>query len=121
METFLKSKAASISSIKYSGVGLKTCNAKTKARDASVWIDVSCQCSTFQSQSALTFSPPDRFAMARQLFLGGMIDKTTPSENGSIESMSSISALPPIVIIFYISAPIFSLDFNRSNPPGTFP
>lgn len=42
MDTFLKSKAASISSMKYKGVGLKWCSAKTKAKELRV------------------FSPPDK-------------------------------------------------------------
>jgi len=38
-----------------------------------------------------------------QLFLGGMTLKTMPSEKGSRLSTSSSSALPPSVIIWYIS------------------
>lgn len=38
-----------------------------------------------------------------QDFLGGMTLKRMPSEKGSSESTSSSSALPPIVIIWYIS------------------
>src|SRR4051812_9027665 len=83
--TFRKSSAASISSITYSGVGLKWCRANTSARELSV------------------FSPPDRFEMFFQLFLGGMTLNRMPSEKGSSESTSSSSALPPIVIIWYIS------------------
>eukprot|EP00162_Nutomonas_longa_P006808 comp17288_c0_seq1/m.28951 comp17288_c0_seq1/g.28951 ORF comp17288_c0_seq1/g.28951 comp17288_c0_seq1/m.28951 type:complete len:522 (-) comp17288_c0_seq1:1077-2642(-) len=49
------------------------------------------------------FSPPDRFVMFFQLFLGGRTEKMMPSLNGSSESTSSSSASPPRVIIWYIS------------------
>ena len=51
--------------MKYSGVGLKTCSANTKANDANV------------------FSPPDRLAIGLQLFLGGMMERTTPEVSHS--------------------------------------
>lgn len=47
-----------------------------------------------------TFSPPDKFEIFFQLFLGGLTLKTTPSEKGSKESTSSSSASPPSVIIY---------------------
>lgn len=47
----------------------------------------------------VTFSPPDKFAIFFQLFLGGLTLKTTPSEKGSKESTNSSSASPPRVII----------------------
>ena len=46
-----------------------------------------------------TFSPPERFEIFFQLFLGGITEKMIPSENGSILSTSSSSAFPPSVII----------------------
>lgn len=48
----------------------------------------------------ITFSPPDRLEIFRQLFLGGMTLKMIPSENGSMLSTSSSSAFPPSVIIY---------------------
>jgi hypothetical protein len=41
--------------------------------------------------------------MKERTFLGGITLKTMPSEKGSKLSTSSSSALPPIVIIWYIS------------------
>lgn len=53
METFRKSKAASISSMTKNGVDRKKCKAKTKERELRV------------------FSPPDRFLIFFQDFLTG--------------------------------------------------
>jgi len=69
----------------YNGVGLKWCSANTSAKLLSV------------------FSPPLRFEIFFQLFFGGMTLNKIPSEKGSRLSTSSSSALPPIVIIWYIS------------------
>mmetsp|Transcript_93753 Transcript_93753/g.264718 ORF Transcript_93753/g.264718 Transcript_93753/m.264718 type:complete len:231 (-) Transcript_93753:3296-3988(-) len=85
IDTFLKSSAASISSMKYKGVGLKWCSANTSDSEASV------------------FSPPERFVICFQLFFGGLTLKLMPSLNGSSVSTSSSSASPPSVIIWYIS------------------
>lgn len=82
---------------------LKTCKAKTSARELKVYEDIT------KGRSSrdlgwwllyLTFSPPDRFEMFFQLFLGGITEKMMPSENGSMLSTSSSSALPPSVIIY---------------------
>ncbi|KAH3669466.1 hypothetical protein OGAPHI_001587 [Ogataea philodendri] len=84
MLTFLKSNAASISSITYNGVGLYRWRANTSANEESV------------------FSPPERLLMFFHDFFGGITENRIPSENGSKESTSSSSAFPPMVIIWYI-------------------
>ena len=53
-----------------------------------------------QPREILTFSPPERFEIFFQLFLGGMTLKMIPSEKGSMLSTNSSSALPPRVIIY---------------------
>lgn len=82
--TFLKSNAASISSMTYNGVGRYTCSAKTNASELRV------------------FSPPLRLPIFFQLFLGGMTLKRMPSLKGSSESTSSSSAFPPSVMSWYM-------------------
>ncbi|KAL7350583.1 hypothetical protein ACKS0A_03022 [Histoplasma ohiense] len=52
-----------------------------------------------------------------QLFLGGMTENKMPSEKGSRESTSSSSALPPIVIIWYISFSRSEMVLNPSIKP----
>jgi len=77
---------------------LNTCRAKTRARELSVYISHI----RWRFRSITidhTFSPPDKFEMFFQLFLGGMTLKMMPSEKGSMLSTSSNSALPPSVII----------------------
>ncbi|KAH3679833.1 hypothetical protein WICPIJ_008495 [Wickerhamomyces pijperi] len=96
METLRKSKAASISSMTYNGVGLNLCKAKTKAKDDKV------------------FSPPDKLEMFFHDFFGGITENKIPSENGSNESTSSNSALPPIVIIWYISFNVVEIMLKPS-------
>ena len=108
MDTFLKSSAASISSMTYRGVGLKWCKAKTSASEESVfsppdrllsmWGLVCLDVSRCRGKGAFPGGPTAHL-MFFQLFFGGRTEKTMPSENGSRESTSSNSASPPNVII----------------------
>jgi hypothetical protein len=80
---------------------LKTCKANTSARELSVWrIEYQDPHASVKEGRDCTFSPPDRFEMFFQLFLGGMTLKIIPSEKGSMLSTNSSSALPPKVIIY---------------------
>jgi len=59
------------------------------------------------------YSPPERVEISFQDLLRGLIEKVTPSENGSLESLSSRLASPPLVISQNI---LFKNPLIFSNP-----
>lgn len=98
---------------------LKTCRAKTRARELNVCIIGQSKASGGSYRSR-TFSPPDKFEIFFQLFFGGMTLKMMPSENGSMLSTNSSSALPPRVIILAMCKQVM-LGIIESNRPDTSP
>lgn len=89
IETFLKSSAASISSITYIGVGRNVCKAKTNANELSV------------------FSPPDKLQIRFQDFFGGRILKENNKELCQTQS-----------VFYFINLPKFN-SINKRIITGT--